>query len=160
MRQHLLPDPDAQPTPTPVDQTETDAGWLRLSARLTREIGHLPDRDDLIVQAAPGAGRGSPGCFVPALATTELDGRLLPQGGQPRPRPASPPLRPGALPGRVGGCCATRPATPATPAGRPPTAPPAATVATAKPVAANLKLGPHSLDRPSLVDVAGLQLAG
>jgi hypothetical protein len=80
MRQHLLPDPDA--APTPVDP-KADAGWLRLSARLTRQIDRLADRDDLIVQVAPGAGRGSPGCFVPALATIELDGRLLPAGVDP-----------------------------------------------------------------------------
>jgi hypothetical protein len=83
MRQHLLPDPDVQPAPV------EEAGWLRLSSRLTREIGRLAERDDLIVQAAPGAGRGSPGCFVPALATIEVDGRLLPAGvdpGRARPR--------------------------------------------------------------------------
>jgi hypothetical protein len=82
MRQHLLPDPHAQPAPV------EEAGWLRLSSRLTREIGRLADRDDLIVQAAPGAGRGSPGCFLPALATIEVDGRLLPMAVDPaRARP-------------------------------------------------------------------------
>ncbi len=84
MRRHLLDDPDAQPTAV----ADTEAGWLRLSAALTREIGRLADRDDLIVQAAPGAGRGSPGCFVPALATIEVDGRLLPKAVDPaRARP-------------------------------------------------------------------------
>jgi hypothetical protein len=87
MRQHLVDDPDAQPAALEA----TEAGWLRLSARLTREIGPLADRDDLIVQAAPGAGRGSPGCFVPALATIEVDGRLLPAGVDPaRARPRRP----------------------------------------------------------------------
>jgi hypothetical protein len=87
MRQHLVDDPDAQPAALEA----TEAGWLRLSSRLTREIGRLADRDDLIVQAAPGAGRGSPGCFVPALATIEVDGRLLPAGVDPaRARPRRP----------------------------------------------------------------------
>ena len=84
MRQHLLPDPDAKPAAVEA----AEAGWLRLSSRLTREIGRLADRDDLIVQAAPGAGRGSPGCFVPALATIEVDGSLLPKAVDPaRARP-------------------------------------------------------------------------
>ncbi len=84
MRQHLLPDPDAKPAAVEA----AEAGWLRLSSRLTREIGRLADRDDLIVRAAPGAGRGSPGCFVPALATIEVDGNLLPKAVDPaRARP-------------------------------------------------------------------------
>ncbi len=84
MRQHLLHEPDAKPAA--VEQIE--AGWLRLSAALTREIAGLADRDDLIVQVVPGAGRGSPGCFVPALATIEVDGNLLPTAVDPaRTRP-------------------------------------------------------------------------
>lgn len=112
MRQHLLHDPDHQPAPV------EEAGWLRLSAALTREIGRLADRDDLIVQVAPGAGRGAPGCFVPA-ATIELDGNLLPKTIDPaRARPRRPSDREHYP--ACGACCATRPATPATPAGGPP----------------------------------------
>ncbi|GLY86051.1 VWA domain-containing protein [Actinoallomurus iriomotensis] len=52
-------------------------GWLRLSAALTEQIETLTGRDDLTVTCAPGAGQGSPGCFIPALATIELDGTHL-----------------------------------------------------------------------------------
>jgi len=129
MRQHLLPDPDAQPTP--LDQTLAEAGWLRLSARLTREIGRLAGRDDLIVRAAPGLGRGAPGCFVPALATVEVDGRLLPKGVNPgRARPHRPsdreryPVLWGVLAHEAGHARHTR--------WRAPDSTPAATVAAAK----------------------------
>src|SRR6266511_3889926 len=111
MRQHLLDDPDAQPTAV----ADTEAGWLRLSSRLTREIGRLADRDDLIVQVAPGAGRGSPGCFVPALATVEVDGHLLPKevdAARARPRRPSDreryPVLWGVLSHEAGHACHTR----------------------------------------------------
>jgi hypothetical protein len=127
MRQHLVDDPNAQPAALEA----TEAGWLRLSARLTREIGRLADRDDLIVQAAPGAGRGSPGCFVPTLATIEVDGRLLPAGVDPaRARPRRPgdreryPVLWGVLSHEAGHACHTR--------WQPTEDAPAATVAAAK----------------------------
>ncbi|MWA04592.1 hypothetical protein F8568_030285 [Actinomadura sp. LD22] len=53
--------------------------WLRLSAAFTDAVADLTDREDLTVQCAPGLGRGAPGCFVPALATIELDGAHLRQ---------------------------------------------------------------------------------
>src|SRR5207247_2423469 len=34
----------------------------------------IADRDDLLVTIAPGAGHGAPACFLPALATIEVDG--------------------------------------------------------------------------------------
>jgi hypothetical protein len=52
--------------------------WLKLSAALTDIVADLADRDDLTVTCAPGAGRGAPGCFLPALASIELDGDHLP----------------------------------------------------------------------------------
>jgi hypothetical protein len=51
--------------------------WLRLSAAFTAQIEELAGRDDLTVTCAPGAGHGAPGCFIPALATVELDGTHL-----------------------------------------------------------------------------------
>jgi hypothetical protein len=53
--------------------------WLRLSAALTAQAETLTGRDDLTVTCAPGAGHGAPGCFIPALATIELDGTHLGQ---------------------------------------------------------------------------------
>ncbi|TQL96579.1 hypothetical protein FB559_2118 [Actinoallomurus bryophytorum] len=51
--------------------------WLRLSAALTAQAETLTGRDDLTVTCAPGAGHGAPGCFIPSLATIELDGAHL-----------------------------------------------------------------------------------
>jgi hypothetical protein len=61
-------------TPTPRIPA---GGWLRLSAALTAQAETLTGRDDLTVTCAPGAGQGAPGCFIPALATIELDGTHL-----------------------------------------------------------------------------------
>ncbi len=61
----------------------TPAGpWLKLSAALTECAADIAERQDLLVQCTPGAGRGAPGCFVPALASVELDGTHL--GADPR----------------------------------------------------------------------------
>ncbi|MEU9018657.1 VWA domain-containing protein [Actinomadura sp. NPDC048394] len=51
--------------------------WLPLSAAFTDAAADLTDRQDLTVRCAPGLGQGAPGCFVPALATIELDGTHL-----------------------------------------------------------------------------------
>jgi hypothetical protein len=51
--------------------------WLPLSAAFTEAVADLTDREDLTVRCAPGLGHGAPGCFVPALATIELDGAHL-----------------------------------------------------------------------------------
>lgn len=93
------PDPDA----TPADPTTTGAsatgvgatsttpgpgtvvgvgvgvgsGWAVLSAALSEEVAVMSGREDVIVHAAPGAGRGAPACFIPATATIELDGTYL-----------------------------------------------------------------------------------
>ena len=71
---HLVPDPTQAKTP--------EGPWLRLSAELTACVATIAERQDLLVRCAPGAGRGAPGCFVPALATVELDGANL--GADPR----------------------------------------------------------------------------
>ena len=79
---HLLADETAA--------IEPKGGWLRLSSALTRCVTGIAERKDLIVKCAPGAGRGAPGCFLPELATVELDGKHL--GVKPRtcrPRRAS-----------------------------------------------------------------------
>ncbi|KQC37908.1 VWA domain-containing protein [Frankia sp. ACN1ag] len=57
--------------------------WLAVSAALTSQAPTLTGREDLIVTCAPGAGRGSPGVFFPALATIEIDGVHLPDGVDP-----------------------------------------------------------------------------
>ena len=51
--------------------------WLVLSAALTAHVAPIAGRDDLIVTCAPGAGRGAPGCFLPDLASIEIDGSHL-----------------------------------------------------------------------------------
>ena len=61
---------------------EPKGGWLRLSSSLTRCVADIAERKDLIVKCTPGAGRGAPGCFLPEMATVELDGRHL--GVKPR----------------------------------------------------------------------------
>ena len=53
------------------------AGWLALSAALTEQVPSIADREDLVVRIAPGAGHGSPACFLPAHATIEIDGTHL-----------------------------------------------------------------------------------
>lgn len=68
---HLRHDPDSQPT------SIVDPHWLRISAALTQRVAVLADRDDLLVAATPGAGHGAPGCFLPAMSTIEIDGRIL-----------------------------------------------------------------------------------
>lgn len=69
MTTHLITTPS---TPAPAS-----GAWLRLSAAFTAQVEELAGRDDLTVTCAPGAGRGAPGCFIPALATVELDGTHL-----------------------------------------------------------------------------------
>src|SRR5690606_17149911 len=68
----------AAPAP-PAPVTGLSGAWLRLSAAFTEAVTDLTDREDLTVQCAPGLGRGAPGCFVPTLATIELDGIHLRQ---------------------------------------------------------------------------------
>jgi hypothetical protein len=67
---HLAPAPAPAAPPAGTD-------WLALSAALTAQIPPIAGRDDLIVTCAPGAGRGAPGCFLPDLASVELDGTHL-----------------------------------------------------------------------------------
>ncbi|MHA6631121.1 VWA domain-containing protein [Pseudonocardia sichuanensis] len=68
---HVIADPDATPAPA------ADPTWLALSVALTDEVPVIADRDDLLVTIAPGAGRGAPACFLPALATIEVDSAHL-----------------------------------------------------------------------------------
>ena len=75
MTAHLIADPTAPVTTA--DPATTAPGWLTLSAALTDEVPVIADREDLLVTIAPGAGHGSPACFLPAHATIELDGTHL-----------------------------------------------------------------------------------
>jgi hypothetical protein len=68
---HLLADPAATPSSDPTGD------WLPLSAALTAQVPDLAGRDDLVVACAPGAGHGSPACYLPALARVEIDGTHL-----------------------------------------------------------------------------------
>ncbi len=54
--------------------TAPEGPWLKLSAALTKCVADIAERQDPLVRCAPRAGRGAPGCFVPALAAVELDG--------------------------------------------------------------------------------------
>ncbi|MCK9903603.1 VWA domain-containing protein [Frankia sp. Cpl3] len=63
------------PTTAGIDPTDD---WLRISSDMTRAVAVLADRHDLVVTCAPGAGRGAPAMMIPALATIEVDGALLP----------------------------------------------------------------------------------
>ena len=71
MSVHLIPDPSA--TAAVLDPA-ADAAWLALSVAMTDEVPVIADREDLLVTIAPGAGRGAPACFLPPLATIEVDG--------------------------------------------------------------------------------------
>ncbi|MFG2091817.1 VWA domain-containing protein [Spirillospora sp. NPDC048824] len=71
--------PVTVPSLGPARVTGLGGAWLPLSAAFTDAVTDLTDREDLTVQCAPGLGRGAPGCFVPSLATIELDGRHLRQ---------------------------------------------------------------------------------
>jgi len=68
---HVHTDPTI-PAPDPVGP------WLAVSAAFTAAAPTLTGREDLIVTCEPGAGRGSPGVFIPSLATIELDATHLP----------------------------------------------------------------------------------
>jgi hypothetical protein len=91
---HLLTGPAAKPSPDPT------GAWLKLSAALTAEIPAISGRDDLVVAWAPGAGHGSPACYLPALVRVEVDGFHL--GVHPGHRRPSPPVGPGTLPRHLG----------------------------------------------------------
>ncbi|MFA1550768.1 hypothetical protein [Actinomadura chokoriensis] len=90
MATHVIPTPAAPPAapsgtgpattaPAPAPVAGLGGEWLRLSAAFTDAVTDLTDREDLTVRCAPGLGRGAPGCFVPSLATIELDGVHLRQ---------------------------------------------------------------------------------
>jgi hypothetical protein len=70
MTAHMIADPTVPGTAV----FPTAPGWDTLSAALTAEVPVIADRDDLLVTTAPGAGHGAPACFLPALATIEVDG--------------------------------------------------------------------------------------
>ncbi|TYB40799.1 VWA domain-containing protein [Actinomadura chibensis] len=90
MPTHVVPAPAAPPSGTgahpaptvaaPAPVTGLSSAWLGLSALFTDAVTDLTDREDLTVRCAPGLGHGAPGCYVPSLATIELDGTHL---GQP-----------------------------------------------------------------------------
>ncbi len=69
--------PTHLPTGPTTGAPDPAGDWQTFSAALTDEAPLLSDRDDLHVICQPGAGRGHPGCFLPSLATIEIDGSLL-----------------------------------------------------------------------------------
>lgn len=71
MSTHLIADPTATRTAVPASLSPD---WWALSAGFTEEAAIIADRDDLIVTIAPGAGHGSPACFLPSHASIEIDG--------------------------------------------------------------------------------------
>ncbi|WP_329521839.1 hypothetical protein [Spirillospora sp. NBC_01491] len=73
------PLPAAGPAAGATRPTDPRGPWLRLSAAFTDAVTDLTEREDLTVRCAPGLGGGAPGCFIPALATIELDGAHLGQ---------------------------------------------------------------------------------
>src|SRR5580693_2670680 len=66
------------PAPAPASRPRPSAAWLAFSAQMTAQVPAIADRADLTVTVAPGAGRGSPACFVPASAEIEVNGACLP----------------------------------------------------------------------------------
>ncbi|WP_263249586.1 vWA domain-containing protein [Saccharopolyspora rosea] len=84
MSTHLIAAPTATPTAAPASLSPD---WWALSAGFTEEAPVIADRDDLIVTIAPGAGHGSPACFLPSHALIEIDGVHL---GPIHPRTADP----------------------------------------------------------------------
>lgn len=80
---HLIADPTLAPT------SLIDPAWRALSVAMTDEVPMIADRDDLLVTIAPAAGRGAPACFLPTLATIEVDGAHL---GSVDPTTATPHL--------------------------------------------------------------------
>ena len=67
----------AGPATGPAADPAAVAAWLTLSAEVTDQIPDIADREDLIVTIAPGAGHGSPACYLPPHATVEVDGTHL-----------------------------------------------------------------------------------
>ena len=67
----------ARPAPAPAAPAPPAGAWLRLSAAMTARSPPIAGRADLTVTCAPGAGHGSPACFLPAIAGIEVDGDLL-----------------------------------------------------------------------------------
>lgn len=83
MTAHLIDDDTTAPTtgdpaaPDPATPDRAADAWLALSAAMTDAVPDIADREDLIVTIAPGAGHGSPACFLPHHATVEVDGTHL-----------------------------------------------------------------------------------
>ncbi|WP_395111307.1 hypothetical protein [Actinomadura sp. SCN-SB] len=77
MPTHIVSAPEPAPAAGPAPGTDPRGSWLRISAAFTEAVTDLADREDLTVTCAPGLGHGAPGCFLPDLATIELDGTHL-----------------------------------------------------------------------------------
>ncbi|WP_308015872.1 hypothetical protein, partial [Saccharopolyspora sp. 6M] len=80
----MVTDPAATRTSFPAPLSPS---WLSLSAALTEEAPIIADRDDLVVDIAPGAGHGAPACFLPPHASIEINGTHL---GKINPATADP----------------------------------------------------------------------
>jgi hypothetical protein len=69
------------PTPataaTPAAAGGVDPAWNSWSIAWTRQITVLTGRTDITVTVAPGAGRGAPACYIPSLASVEVDAAII-----------------------------------------------------------------------------------
>jgi Mg-chelatase subunit ChlD len=54
-----------------------DPRWNSWSIAWTRQITVLTGRTDITVTVAPGAGHGAPACYIPSLASVEVDADLI-----------------------------------------------------------------------------------
>lgn len=87
MSTHVIADPTATHTPP---SAASGPGWWSLSAALTDEAPIIAERDDLVVTIAPGAGHGSPACFLPPHAAIEINGDHLHPVDPATAQPADP----------------------------------------------------------------------
>lgn len=71
MATHLLGDESVSPLTL---DPESQAPWLEFSAAMGDIAAAVAGLDTLVVTVAPGAGHGSPACYLPNHAAIEIDG--------------------------------------------------------------------------------------
>jgi VWA domain containing CoxE-like protein len=70
----------------PVTVTPIDRAWRHWSHAWTALMPVLTGRTDLTVTVAPGAGHGHPACYIPSLATIEINAAIIGNPGIANPR--------------------------------------------------------------------------